>query len=41
MSFVTAALASLQARLDTDDIPWQRAVLIIGVGVAAFEGYIG
>ncbi|KAL8290522.1 hypothetical protein RQP46_002780 [Phenoliferia psychrophenolica] len=38
---LTSALAALQARLDTNEIPWQRTVLLIGAGVAVFEGYIG
>ncbi|KAK4705483.1 STE24 endopeptidase, partial [Phenoliferia sp. Uapishka_3] len=40
-STITSGLSALQARLDTDDIPWQRTVILIGVGVAIFEGYIG
>lgn len=40
-SVITSALSWLQAQLDTDHIPWQRTVLLIGLGVSLFEGYIG
>jgi hypothetical protein len=34
-------LETLQVRLQDPAIPWQRVVIALGLGVNAFEGYIG
>ncbi|KAI5476846.1 hypothetical protein MNV49_007142 [Pseudohyphozyma bogoriensis] len=38
---MSTLLHTIQMKLDTDEIPWQAAVLGIGVAVTAFEGWIG